>query len=135
MLALAFLIRCPDAPYTLAAAASRREEIVPGYVGDDDDAGSRPCAASRPDAEAETAGSKRNKGKRPRPEKMLWAELIQRVFLEDVLRCPCGGRRQVLAMIFNPVSIERVLRHLGLPHEPVPRAPPRPLQVGLPFSG
>ena len=66
---------------------------------------------------------------------MLWAELVQRVFLTEILHCPCGGRRRVLAMIFNPASIERVLRHLGLPHEPMPRAPPRPMQGGLPFAG
>ena len=56
--------------------------------------------------------------KRARPERLTWAELVMRVWLEDVLRCPCGGRRRVLAMVFNPDSIERILRHLGLPHEP-----------------
>ena len=65
---------------------------------------------------------------------MLWSKLVQRVFLAAVLHCPRGGRRRVLAMIFNPVSIERVLRHPGLPHQPMPRAVPRPVQVGLPFS-
>ena len=59
----------------------------------------------------------------------------RRSFLEDVLRCPCGSKRHVLAMIFNPLSIEKVLRHLGLPYEPMPRAPPRPVQEGLPFAG
>jgi hypothetical protein len=60
-------------------------------------------------------------------------ELVQRVFLTEIQRCPCGGRRRVVAMIFNPLSIERVLRTMGLPHEPKPRAPPRPMQTGLPF--
>jgi hypothetical protein len=62
------------------------------------------------------------------------AELVRRVFLEEALVCPCGGRRTVLSMIFNPVSIERILRHLGLPHEPMPRAPPRPRQADLQFA-
>ena len=83
---------------------------------------------------ASDAGTELVKRRRPRPERMLWAELVQRAFLTEIMRCPCGGRRRVLAMIFNPKSIERVLRHLGLPHEPMPRAPPRPMQEGLPFS-
>ena len=36
-------------------------------------------------------------------------------WLEEILRCPCGGRRVVLAMVFDPVAIERILRLLGLP--------------------
>ncbi|MAG55495.1 MAG: ATP-dependent helicase HrpA [Planctomycetes bacterium] len=64
---------------------------------------------------------------------MFWAELIKRVILEDVLDCPCGGRRKVLAMVFDPASIERVLRHLGLPHAARERAPPRGVEVGLPY--
>jgi len=119
----------------LAAAASRREEIVTGHDGDDD-AEPGQCAASRPAAAStkSAAGSNEVGQRRLRPDRLLWSELVQRVFLTEIRRCPCGGRRRVLAMIFNPLSIERVLRHLGLPHEPKPRAPPRPMQVGLPFS-
>lgn len=121
----------------LAAAASRRDEIVPGYDVDDDvEPEPRPRVASTAgEGSAESAaGSNEVERRCSRAARMWWSELVQRVFLEDVLRCPCGGRRRILAMIFNPISIERVLRHLGLPHEPMPRAPPRPLQVGLPFS-
>ena len=64
---------------------------------------------------------------------MLWAEVVKRVFLEDILRCPCGGRRAVLAMVFKRESIERILEHLGLPHEAPARAPPRPMPAELPF--
>ena len=45
---------------------------------------------------------------------MPWADLVRRVWLVDILRCECGGRRTVLAMVFNPKSIERVLDALGL---------------------
>jgi hypothetical protein len=31
------------------------------------------------------------------PSRIPWAELLMRVFREDVLACPCGGRRVVLA--------------------------------------
>ena len=65
---------------------------------------------------------------------MFWADLIRRVYLEDVLRCPCGGRRRVLAMVFDPKSIERVLTHMGLPYAPPERAPPRSIAGALPFA-
>ena len=66
---------------------------------------------------------------------MRWAELIKRVFLEDVLACPCGGRRRVLAMVMDRDSIERILRHMGLPWERPVRAPPRRLQGELGYWG
>src|SRR5207253_8164025 len=33
---------------------------------------------------------------RPLPSRIPWAELLLRVFREDVLSCPCGGWRTVL---------------------------------------
>jgi hypothetical protein len=49
-----------------------------------------------------------------------WASLLRRVFLEDVLACPCGGRRRILAENPSPTAIVAILEHLGLPA----RAPP-----------
>jgi hypothetical protein len=48
------------------------------------------------------------------------------VFEIDVLACPrCSGRMRVLATIDEPGVVEKILRHVGLPAEPVvPRAPP-----------
>jgi hypothetical protein len=71
------------------------------------------------------------KNHRPRA-RYSWAELMQRVFLLDVLTCHrCGGPRKVLAAIFDPDSIARILTHLGLPTEPPQlakaRSPPEPL--------
>ena len=66
---------------------------------------------------------------------MVWAELIKRVFLGGALDCPCGGRRRVLSMVFDSESIERVLRHLGLPWQRPSRAPPRGMQGELGISG
>jgi hypothetical protein len=44
--------------------------------------------------------------------------------LEDVLACPCGGRRRLVAAIDEPSAIVAILEHLGLPTEapPVARA-------------
>jgi len=51
-----------------------------------------------------------------------WASLIRRVYLDDVLACPCGGRRRILADIQEPDVIVAILDHLGLPTEPPPLA-------------
>lgn len=58
-----------------------------------------------------------------------WAQLIRLTFGLDVEHCPaCGGQMKLRALVLDPASIERFLRHQGLwsqPHEPAPaRAPP-----------
>jgi len=47
-----------------------------------------------------------------------------RVFREDVLACPCGGRRVVLAYLTQPWPVKAILDHLGLPST-VSWSPPR----------
>jgi len=54
-----------------------------------------------------------------------WAELLMRVFREDVLACPCGGRRVVLAYLTQPGPVKTILDHLGLPSTGPPLAPAR----------
>jgi hypothetical protein len=57
----------------------------------------------------------------PRSDWIPWAELMRRVWAEDVLACPrCGGRMRVIAAVTSREAIRRILEHLGLP----PRAPP-----------
>jgi hypothetical protein len=51
-----------------------------------------------------------------------WPTLIRRVYLEDVLRCRCGGRRHILAHIEEPDAITAILEHLHLPTEAPPIA-------------
>jgi hypothetical protein len=54
--------------------------------------------------------------------RVAWADLLQRVFEIDALRCPtCRGRMRVLSAITDPIVASRILRYLSLP----PRAPPR----------
>jgi hypothetical protein len=61
-----------------------------------------------------------------------WADLLRRVFADDVLRCPCGGRRSVLAVVANPAVARRLLVVLDLPHQPAAFAPARdPPQVEI----
>ena len=48
-----------------------------------------------------------------------WAELMKRVFEQDVLRCDsCGGRREVIALIKERSVIEAILDSLDLPRVP-----------------
>jgi hypothetical protein len=51
-----------------------------------------------------------------------WASLLRRIYLEDVLACPCGGRRRIIADIQERDVIVAILAHLRLPTEPPPVA-------------
>jgi hypothetical protein len=55
-----------------------------------------------------------------------WAELMRRGLDIDVLECPaCGGRLRFVAAIMLSTAVRRILRHLGLPSDPVEFAPAR----------
>ncbi len=63
---------------------------------------------------------------KPRPPYSLpWAQLLARTFLVDILRCPCGGERRVLAFIPQPRAAQEALRRLGLPSTSAPVSPAR----------
>jgi len=72
---------------------------------------------------------------RPRKPRAKWAELLKRVFLFDVLTCPCGGKRSLIAAITDHGVIVKILDHLGLPSEPPQvspaRAPPHRCDDGM----
>jgi len=56
-----------------------------------------------------------------------WADLMRRTFKTEVLMCPvCKGPRRLLAAVFKPDAIRRILSSLKLPTEPLPIAPARP---------
>ena len=59
------------------------------------------------------------------PSRIPWAELLRRVFRDDVLICPCGGRRVVLAYLTQPGPVRAILEHRGLPSTGPPIAPAR----------
>ena len=67
---------------------------------------------------------------------LKWAPLMARTFALDVLQCPaCSGRLEVVSVITSRSVAERILRHLGLPHE-LPRPSPArgPPQLDLDFD-
>ncbi len=51
-----------------------------------------------------------------------WASLLKRVFVEDVLACPCGGRRRIVSDVQERSAVVAILEHLGLPAETPPSA-------------
>lgn len=73
-------------------------------------------------------------------QRMEWARLLAQVFAVDVLRCPCGGERKVIAALTrrqSPDALRRYLEHIGEPAVPPPsssaRAPPQAeLSFGAP---
>jgi hypothetical protein len=101
----------------LAAASKWRPLIVPRPVSSQATDPARAPALSPPPVKAPGAA-----GCRYRP----WAELLRRTFAVDVETCPrCGGRMRLLAVITDPQSVARLLRHRGEPTEPLTRAPAR----------
>lgn len=72
-------------------------------------------------AKSTTAKGKAPKAKRPRLD---WAALHQHTFGNDVLRCPCGGRRTIRALFSTHKAAEERLVELGLrvPSRLLPKA-------------
>ena len=61
-----------------------------------------------------------------RRRRLPWADLLRRVFAQDVLACPCGGRRTVTAFVVDTTLARSVLTALGLAVvEPASFAPAR----------
>jgi Putative transposase len=85
-------------------ASKWRSQIVPP-----------PESTTAPSAPASTLQPQSATADRPRTSRIDWAELLLRVFREDVLLCPCGGRRVVLAFITEKRVVKEILEHLGLP--------------------
>jgi len=49
--------------------------------------------------------------------RIAWAQLLRRIYLVDVLACPCGGRRAIVGDISDSEVVVAILAHLGLPTE------------------
>ena len=115
------------------APASRwRSQVIPPLP--ERAASAQPCTSAPRRSEdmataaAEAAGDDLATARPPRPagpSRIPWAELLLRVFREDVLLCPCGGRRVVLAFVTEKKIVKEILEHLGLPTTGPPVAPAR----------
>jgi len=63
---------------------------------------------------------------RSRSSRMLWAQLLARIYEVLPLLCPaCGGEMRIISFITLPSTVERILLHLDLPHRPPPVSPAR----------
>ena len=99
----------------LASASTWRDDVVP-----DPPRGARARAGSaKPQSLA---------------RRYTWAELMKRTFGLELLRCACGGEREVIACILERAVARSILRHLGLPADPPLSAPSR-APPGLDFGG
>ena len=62
----------------------------------------------------------------PSRSRLDWASLLRRVFAIDVLPCDrCGGRRQLLSMITEAKTAQKILNHLGMPAQAPLQSPAR----------
>lgn len=124
---LAALIPRPRHPLltyhgVLAPAAKLRSLIAPLQLIDDD----APCPMSEVPGSGDIEAEQQPKPRHKTTKYYSWAELIKRVFLEDVLHCSeCNGTRRIISFIIDPIVIRKILVHLGLPTEAPPRAGPR----------
>jgi len=105
-------------------ASAWRGEVIPVVAPSAPPSKALPAAHSDAEPPAE----------RPLAARIPWAELLLRVFREDVLSCPCGGRRKVIAFITEMKTVQAILQHLGLPTTGPPIAPAR-FTVGVAESG
>ena len=108
--------RCARAEPGTSASAGRRHDLGPG--ANDPPARQHRRAGDRRDPPPETAVA------RPRPRRLAWAELLQRVFEVEALRCPrCGARMRILAAIEHPEVARKILECLDLPARAPPLSP------------
>jgi hypothetical protein len=57
-----------------------------------------------------------------RARRLVWSDLMQRAYAQDVLVCPRGGGAvRLLAVVQDPAVMEKILKHLQCWH----RGPPR----------
>ena len=88
--------------------------------------GTSPERGGGGDGDSENAGGNRPRTSlgdgvvKPVGSRIEWAELLRRIYLVDVLACPCGGKRAIVADISEREVVVAILAHLGLP----PFAPP-----------
>jgi hypothetical protein len=69
----------------------------------------------------------------PPTGRTAWADLLQRVFEVDALRCPaCGGRMRILSAIMEPDVARRILECLHMPSRAPPLGEPRGVPAELP---
>jgi len=113
-----------------APHSKHREHIVPSHA-----------QFPKPTPAAPSSKEDNPSAQTPPPpcSRLDWASLLRRVFAIDVNHCyRCGGRRQLLLMITEAKTAQKILNHLGLqsqaPSQSPARAPP-PIPDSADWSG
>ena len=97
----------------LAPASPLRDYVIPRPPSQERTR--LPVAAAIPEYAAGETDSDSSAEPRSRRRYIPWAKLLERVFSRDVLRCPnCGGRRLMISVVTDPVSVGRVLEGIKL---------------------
>jgi hypothetical protein len=105
----------------LAPASRLRPLVIPKPESDNTTCANAP--PSPPDKDTPQAKPLRSG---PRCRYIKWAELLRLTFGLQVDLCPaCGGTMKLRALVHDPASIERFLRHQGLLSKPKEIAPAR----------
>ena len=106
----------------LAPASPLRDDVVPRAV-----VGKEPKDAEAADAEGSDCA-----GKPPKEQRYIpWAQLLKRVFGDDILKSPhCRGRRHMISVITDPEAVRRVLESV---REGLERNKPPPAETGIPM--
>jgi hypothetical protein len=109
---------------TSPSTKKKKREAASSLASGRDRASSEPGRASEYQASRGPRTSLGDGFVRPVGARLDWASLLRRVYLEDVLACPCGGRRSILVDITAPDVVVAILAHLALPTAapPVARA-------------
>jgi hypothetical protein len=127
----------------LAPASGYRDQVVPEDRPYREPMHRHRKAKPKPkdDGERPATGEAHEEGDAEQPSKPKrrstpWAELLMRTFGLDPLHCPlCGGRRELIALITQPHTAQRILAAMHLPADPPVLAPARPPpQPRLPFA-
>ena len=88
--------------------------------------GAHDCTTPPPAEPASTPADPPSPRRRPRRLRLPRAELLQRVYRADVLKCARGGGRMTaLAFITERDAVRHILGHLRLPSTGPPVAPAR----------
>ena len=91
-----------------------------------------------PEPQPEAGQMKLPLPREPRERRLPWADLLRRVFGDDLLRCPCGGRRKVVAFIPSGKMAKEILAAVGIEAAPLvvarAQAPPHQESFDLPVD-
>ena len=114
-----------DGPATQANASATRKRTSPSSAPEDTVALTVPVASASADPTILTVKhwSRILEGELfASSSRVDWAILMQRTFGFDALRCPkCAAKMRILATLTDAAEVKKILSHLGLPTEPLPR--------------